>query len=99
MLTKNEIKRKLKDNSNILKNYHVSRIGIFGSFVNGSAVENSDVDLLVDFSDTISLFQYVHLSDSITSFLNQKVDLVTVDGIKPLIKNKILNEVEWIEGL
>ncbi len=99
MLTKNEIKQKLKDNSSILKKYKVSRIGIFGSFVNNNATENSDVDLLVDFSDTISLFQYVHLSDSITSFLNQKVDLVIIDGIKPLIKNKILKQVEWIEGL
>jgi len=99
MLSKDDIKKKLKENSTILKEFHVSRIGIFGSFINGNATEESDVDLLVDFSDTISLFQFVHLSDSITSFLNQKVDIVTVDGIKPLIKNQIMTEVEWVEGL
>ncbi len=99
MISKDDIKKKLKENSTILKEFHVSRIGIFGSFINGNATEESDVDLLVDFSDTISLFQFVHLSDSITSFLNQKVDIVTVDGIKPLIKNQIMTEVEWVEGL
>jgi len=99
MLSKDDIKKKLKENSTILKEFHVSRIGIFGSFINGNATEESDVDLLVDFSDTISLFQFVHLSDSITSFLNQKVDIVTVDGIKPLIKNQIMTEVESVEGL
>ncbi len=86
-------------NSEILKGYNVGRIGIFGSFVNGNATEQSDIDLLVDFSDTISLFEYVHLSDSITNFLNRKVDLVEISGIKPIIKKKIMNEVEWVEGL
>lgn len=99
MLTKNEIKQILKNNSDILKKYHVSKIGIFGSYVNGNATENSDVDLLVDFSDTISLFQYVHLSDSITGFLHRNVDLVELNGIKPQIKSKIMEQVEWIEGL
>lgn len=97
MLTKSEIKRKIKENAHLLKEYHVSRIGIFGSYINGNPSEKSDIDLLVDFSETISLFEYVHLSDSLTSFLNQKVDLVTVDGIKPGIQNTIINQVEWIE--
>jgi uncharacterized protein len=99
MLTKNEIKHKLQELSPVLKKYHVNRIGIFGSFVNGVPDEKSDIDLLVDFSDIITLFDYVHLSDSITSVLNKNIDLVDVDGIKPMIKDSILNEVEWIEGL
>lgn len=99
MLTKAEIKQKIIENSELLKKYHVSRIGIFGSYINDNASEKSDIDLLVDFSETISLLQYVHLSDSITRFLNKKVDLVTVDGIKPAIQNTIINQVEWIEEL
>lgn len=99
MLTKTEIKQKLLEHSPLLKQYHVSRIGIFGSFVNGVPDDKSDIDLLVDFSDTISLFEYVHLSDSITGILNKNIDLVDVGGIKLPIKDRILNEVEWIEGL
>ncbi|MBN2401425.1 MAG: nucleotidyltransferase family protein [Spirochaetes bacterium] len=99
MLTKEEIKNKLKQNVNILKKYNVNRIGIFGSYVKGNFTEKSDVDLLLGFSNTISLLQYVHLSDSISSFLKHDVDLVTINGIKPLLKDSILKEVEWIEGL
>ena len=99
MLTKKKIEKKIRENAGLLKKYKVSRIGLFGSFAKGNASKNSDVDLLVDFSGSITLFQYVNLADSITSFLKQKVDLVTVNGIKPLIKEKILDEVEWFEGL
>ncbi len=99
MLNKTEIKKRIKENTDILKSYHVNRIGIFGSFVNGSPTKNSDIDLLVDFSETITLLQYVHLSDSITSILNSKVDIITVDGVKPYMKDNIMKEVEWIEGI
>lgn len=99
MLTKNKIKAKLIQNSGLLKKYHVSRIGIFGSYANGKPSGKSDIDILVDFSDTIDLFSYVNLSDSISELLKKKVDLVSVNGIKPYIKDRILNEVEWIEGL
>jgi uncharacterized protein len=99
MLTKEEIKEKLKQNVNILKKYNVNRIGIFGSYVKGNFTEKSDIDLLLGFSNAITLLQYVHLSDSITSFLNHDVDVITIDGIKPLLKDSILKEVEWVEGL
>lgn len=99
MLTKNKIKKKLITNSGLLKKYNVSRIGIFGSYANGKPERKSDIDLLVDFSDTIDLFSYVNLSDSISELLKKKVDLVSVNGIKSRIKDRILAEVEWIEGL
>ncbi len=99
MLTKEEIKNKLRQNVNILKEYNVNRIGIFGSYVKGNFTEESDIDILLGFSNTISLLQYVHLSDSITSFLNHDVDVITIEGIKPLLKDSILREVEWVEGL
>jgi len=99
MLTKEQIKDTLVHNSTLLKEYKVSRIGLFGSMVNGHFSDTSDIDLLVDFSDTIDLFRYVHLTDTITSLLDRPVDLVTLNGIKPAIKDTILSEVEWVEGL
>lgn len=98
-MNKTDIKRKLMQNSSVLKKYHISRIGLYGSTVRGTHNDGSDVDLVADFSEAISLFEYVHLSDDLSGILNRKVDLVTVNGIKPLIKHRILGEVEWIEGL
>ncbi len=99
MLTKEEIKNRIRSNADILRDYHVNKIGIFGSYVHETQNQASDIDILVGFSGSVTLFQYVHLADTITSFLNHKVDLVTVDGIKPIIKEKVLKEVEWVEGL
>jgi uncharacterized protein len=99
MLTKNEIKNRIRLNSDILHKYHVNKIGIFGSYAKEMQNPESDIDLVVDFSDSVTLFQYVHLADSITGFLNQKVDLVTVEGLKPVIKEQVLKEVEWVEGV
>lgn len=98
-MDKIDIKQKLKQSSSLLKKYHVSRIGLFGSSVRDAHNDTSDIDLVVGFSEVISLFDYVRLSDDLSGILSGKVDLVTMDGIKPLIKHRILDEVEWIEGL
>jgi predicted nucleotidyltransferase len=98
-MTKEDIKRVLIKNKRLLKRYKVNKIGIFGSCATGKMKKKSDVDLLVDFDETIDLFDYVHLSDEIKQMLKAKVDLSTPDAIKPYIKPKILREVEWIEGL
>ena len=98
-MTKEDIKRVLLKNQNILKKYKVNKIGIFGSFATGRTKKKSDVDLLVEFDDMIDLFDFVHLNEEIQQILKSKVDLVTPDTIKPYIKPKILKEVEWVEGL
>jgi hypothetical protein len=98
-MTKEDIKRILKENKKILKKYKVSKIGIFGSFISGKTNKKSDIDLLVEFDGLIDLFEFVHLTDEIQKILKTKVDLATPDAIKPYIKPKIMKEVEWIEGL
>ncbi|NLV16104.1 MAG: hypothetical protein GXY50_02680 [Syntrophomonadaceae bacterium] len=37
----------------------MSRIGVFGSFARGEAKENSDVDILVEFSKAVGLFHFI----------------------------------------
>lgn len=98
-MTKEDIKRILKENKKILKKYKVNKIGIFGSFISGKTNKKSDIDLLVEFDGLIDLFEFVHLTDEIQKILKTKVDLATPDAIKPYIKPKIMREVEWIEGL
>ena len=94
-----DIKNTLLKNRGVLKKYKVNKIGIFGSYVSGKVRKKSDIDLLVEFKETIDLFDFVHLVDEIQRLLKKKVDLATPETIKPYIKTKILNEVEWIEGL
>jgi uncharacterized protein len=98
-MTKMDIKNTLLKNRGVLKKFKVNKIGIFGSYVSGKVRKKSDIDLLVEFKETIDLFDFVHLVDEIQRLLKKKVDLATPETIKPYIKTKILNEVEWIEGL
>jgi len=99
MMTKNEIKQKLTLEAELFNTYNVSRVGLFGSYIHDSQNKNSDIDLLIDFKQPVDLFAYVNLADKLSLSMHQKVDLVTINGLKPALRNKILNEVEWIEGI
>lgn len=59
------------------RQYHVKEIGIFGSYVQGKLTKRSDVDILVDFSHTISALRICRLKDELTQLLGRKVDLVS----------------------
>ena len=96
-MTKEDIKQTIRANREILRERHVSRIGLFGSHARGMSRKRSDIDLLVEFDETIDLFEFVHLVEDLESMLNSKVDLATEDSLKPLVKSKVMEEVEWIE--
>ncbi|MDP2924981.1 MAG: nucleotidyltransferase family protein [Nanoarchaeota archaeon] len=77
----------------ILKENKVSRAGIFGSYSRGEQKENSDVDIAVNIEDkNMSLLGFIGLKLKLEDVLRKKVDLVEYSVIKPLIKNRILNE-------
>ncbi|OGK15178.1 hypothetical protein A3H80_02935 [Candidatus Roizmanbacteria bacterium RIFCSPLOWO2_02_FULL_37_19] len=70
----------------------ISRSAIFGSYVRGEQHKNSDIDLLVDFPDGLSLFDVAEIKYKLEDALGKKVDLVSYDRIKPRLKSYILSE-------
>lgn len=87
----------LKKYKNIIKtNYHVKKIGIFGSYVRGEQREGSDLDILVDFSQPVSFFTFLDLEEYLEEKLGLKVDLVTRKALKPAMSKHILKEVSYI---
>lgn len=95
--TRKDIEEKLKKEKDYLKNkFKVEKIGIFGSYARNEARDDSDIDLLVEFNENIG-WEFIDLKDYLESKLNKKVDLVTVDALKPQLKSSILNEViyQW----
>ena len=76
--------------------YHVKEMGVFGSYVQGRQTKRSDVDILVDFHETISAFSYVRLKAELTDLLGCKVDLVAKRALKPHIGKRILDEVIYL---
>lgn len=70
--------------------FRVRRIGVFGSYAEGTQEPGSDIDILVELEPPMGLFGFVALQDYLTERLGAKVDLVTPDALKPLIKTHIL---------
>jgi predicted nucleotidyltransferase len=73
--------------------YQVCYLGIFGSYVQGTSRKNSDLDVLVEFSQAPSLFEFLQLESDLSALLGVKVDLVMKSTLKPLIGQHILSEV------
>ncbi|MEM9273453.1 MAG: nucleotidyltransferase family protein [Cyanobacteria bacterium P01_F01_bin.143] len=97
MKTLEEIKRWLVQHKLLLQErYKVSELGIFGSYIHQKQTENSDVDLLVEFSETPSLLKFINLENYLTDNLGVKVDLVHKKGLKPRIGERILAEVLYL---
>ena len=75
--------------------FKVSKIGIFGSFVRNEQKKDSDVDIIVEFSEPIGL-KFFELVELLEEKFKRKVDLVSMDGISPHIKPYIENEVVFV---
>jgi len=96
-MTKEEIKRILLANREILKKYKVKSIRLFGSYARNEEREDSDIDFLVEFEkDTYDNF--IHLIFSLEELFKRKVQVVTKEDLSPYIRPYVLKEVEKIEG-
>lgn len=73
--------------------YRVKSLGLFGSYVRGEEQQSSDLDLLVEFTDTPDLFEFVALGRELSELLGVKVDLVMKRALKARIGERILKEV------
>ncbi len=94
-LTKQDLMLAISENSTIIKSFGVKGIGLFGSFLKGTATENSDVDLLVDFIPEEKNFDnFMDLSFFLETLLERKVELVTRQSLSKYIGPHILKEVQ-----
>ncbi len=80
----------------ICREHDVSRIGVFGSLARGEARENSDIDLLVEFSKRKSLLAMVALERQLSTTLGRKIDLLTEAAISPGLRDRIRQETRTI---
>lgn len=83
-----EVKSKILE---VLKKNNVKRAGIFGSYSRGEQKKNSDVDILIEPPKGIG-FGFFGISIELEDKLGKKVDLITYNGINPLLRKKILSQ-------
>lgn len=96
MLSKLDIEHKLQAIKPVLADkFHVSSIGYFGSYSTGQQTDQSDLDLLVEFSQPVG-WEFFTLERFLEKSLGLRVDLVTHNALKEHIKESILKQVRYI---
>lgn len=81
-----------------LKRFSVKRLGLFGSQARGEGHEASDLDFVVDF-ERKTFDNYMDLKEFLENLFHCQVDLVIIDAIKPRLKDVILKETIYAQGL
>jgi predicted nucleotidyltransferase len=82
MLTKAEVIQKLSAHKAELQSkFPLKSIALFGTYARGEQSEESDIDVLVEFSEPVGM-EFIDLLLELEKIFNQKVDLVSKRGIK-----------------
>jgi hypothetical protein len=79
-----------------LKGCGAKKISIFGSYIRGEATPNSDLDIIVDLEENISLLDIVGFELDLSEQLGIKVELLTEKSISPYIIEDVLAEAKVI---
>lgn len=88
----NDVLNKIKNKIiKILVKHKVRKAGIFGSYARGEQKMNSDIDIIIE-PPRGTGFGFVRIVFDLEDKLGKKVDLLTYNGINPLLKRRILEE-------
>lgn len=88
-----EIKKILNIHRSELRDkYKITEIGVFGSYVRGEQKRKSDIDILAEFGEPISLLDLVGAELYLKKILKMKVDLVPREDLRPELKERIIRE-------
>ena len=84
----------------VLQQYPVKRAALFGSYARDDYSNSSDVDMIVDFIEGVSLLEnFYDLYNALEERLGCKVDLLrygsVVNDMMPKLKQNILSDLRW----
>jgi hypothetical protein len=88
-MTLNVLQQKIKT---VLNKYPVSKAALFGSFARGEENGDSDIDILIQTSQPISLFDILKIERELFKVTKRKIDILEYSAIKPTIKQNVLRE-------
>lgn len=91
-MANNAIFELLRNHRDEIRSHGVTCLSVFGSVVRNEAGDGSDVDILVEFSRPVGLFEFVRLKAYLEDLLGCDVDLVTREALRPEMRDGILQE-------
>lgn len=76
----------------LCRRYGITELSVFGSVARGQDRSDSDVDLLYVLlpESTISLWELWELRDELAQLLDRKIDLVSKDHLRWIIRDHVL---------
>lgn len=97
MKTRDEVLQILTNQkSSLLETYQLTRLGIFGSYAREEQSDDSDIDILVEYENAPTLYRLIELRDYLSELSATKVDVVTRNGLKARMRERVLAEVIYL---
>jgi len=82
----------LRQHMGEIRAFGVSRLAVFGSISRGEERNDSDLDVLVEFSEPVGLFRFMSLQRYLEGLVGRSVDLATPEALRPEMRDAILAE-------
>ncbi|WP_340107098.1 nucleotidyltransferase family protein [Rhodohalobacter sp. 8-1] len=79
----------------LFSKYPIKAIGLFGSVSRNENTSHSDVDILVEFDDTIGI-RFIDLAEEFERLLHRNVDLVSKNAVKPRYYQSIKDDIIYV---
>lgn len=96
MTDKRNISLILRENKvRLINKYHLTSIGVFGSFTRDDFSDGSDVDILIEYSQPMGI-EFIDLAQELEELLKRPVDLVSRNGIKPKYFKEIQKDLMYV---
>ena len=100
-LTREKITNILAEKSEYLAEmYGVKKIGLFGSYANGTHTEASDIDIIVEFETPLG-FKFMEFADYLEELLGKRVDVLTLGGLQgiriPYVAQSIRESIVYVQ--
>ena len=76
----------------ILKRNGVLKAALFGSIIRGQETETSDIDILVNYDEGVTLLDVASLQFELEQLLGRKVDLVSEKFLHRRIRDRVNEE-------
>lgn len=79
-----------------VRRFNAANPRVFGSVARGEDREDSDLDILVDATDDMTLFDLGGLREELQALLSCRVDVVTSGGLRSAVKARLSCELRSV---
>jgi predicted nucleotidyltransferase len=91
-MTRAELLTRLAELKPELDKLGIASLRVFGSYARDEARPDSDIDLLVEFKETPSLFEFCGVKLRLEALLGHSVDLATEEALHRAMRDQIHRE-------